>query len=86
MSLSDVAPPAALDMRAGAVGTVIARNLIPAPCNVWSPHEAGRVRQAKAEKAVPVQCNRPSGHGGNHMCLTGSFERLAEWEPAKVVK
>lgn len=36
-------------------------------------------------KPVPVQCNRPSGHDGNHMCLAGNFERLAEWTQAKVI-
>lgn len=56
------------------------------PCNSWSPHEAGRIKYGKGEKPVPVQCNRPSGHAGNHMCLAGSFERLAEWEPGKVIK
>ena len=56
------------------------------PCNCWSPHEAGRKKQGRGEKAVPVQCNRPSGHDGNHMCLAGSFERLAEWEQARIVK
>lgn len=56
------------------------------PCNCWSPHEPGRKKQQRGEMAVPVQCNRPSGHEGNHMCLMGSFERLAEWEQTKVVK
>jgi hypothetical protein len=56
------------------------------PCNCWSPHEPGVKRLARDIVAVPVQCNRPSDHEGNHMCLLGSFERLAEWEPAKVVK
>lgn len=57
-----------------------------APCNVWSPHEPGTVRQAREVRSVPVQCNRPADHEGNHMCLAGSFERIAEWEQAKVVK
>jgi hypothetical protein len=56
------------------------------PCNAWSPHEAGRVKQGRGEKSVPVQCNRPSGHSGNHLCLLGSFERLAEWGQCEVVK
>lgn len=56
------------------------------PCNVWSPHQPGMRKQGRTEKPVPVQCNRPEGHSGNHMCLLGSYERLAEWEPAKVVK
>ena len=55
------------------------------PCNSWSPHEPSRRRLNRGEQSVPVQCNRPSGHSGNHMCLLGSFERLAEWEQAKVV-
>ena len=55
-------------------------------CNCWSPHEAGRQKINRGEKSVPVQCNRPEGHTGNHMCLMGSFERLAEWEPARIVK
>jgi hypothetical protein len=57
-----------------------------APCNSWSPHEAGRKKQNRGEIAVPVQCNRPEGHTGNHMCLAGSFERLAEWGQCEVVK
>ena len=55
-------------------------------CNVWSPHEAGMVRRGRLETPVPVQCNRPAGHPGNHMCLAGSFERLAEWTPSEVIK
>jgi hypothetical protein len=56
------------------------------PCGVWSPHEAGQVRQQKTTKATPVQCNRPEGHTGNHMCLLGTFERLAEWGHCEVIK
>ena len=56
------------------------------PCNAWSPHEPGRRRQGRTEVSVPVQCNRPRGHSGNHMCLMGSFERLAEWGPAEVFR
>jgi hypothetical protein len=58
----------------------------PPACNAWSPHEAGQRRVGRSERPVPVQCNRPAGHDGNHMCLTGSFERLAEWAPAEVIK
>jgi hypothetical protein len=56
------------------------------PCNCWSPHQPGVKKKNHGTEAVPVQCNRPEGHEGNHMCLLGSYERLAEWEPAKVVK
>jgi hypothetical protein len=56
------------------------------PCHCWSPHEPGRKRQGRGEVAVPVQCNRPAGHDGNHMCLLGSYELLAEWGQATVVK
>jgi hypothetical protein len=58
----------------------------PAVCGVWSPHEAGRRKVGRSERPMPVQCNRPAGHGGNYMCLAGSFERLAEWGLAEVVK
>lgn len=58
----------------------------PNPCNCWSPHQPGRKKQGRGEISVPVQCNRPEGHPGNHMCLMGSYERLAEWEQTKVVK
>lgn len=56
------------------------------PCGVWSPHQPGMIRQGKVEKPVPVQCNRPEGHDGNHMTLLGSFERLAEWGHCEVIK
>jgi hypothetical protein len=56
------------------------------PCNAWSPHEAGRRRVGRSEHPMPVQCNRPAGYDGNHMCMAGSFERLAEWAPAEVIK
>ena len=55
-------------------------------CNSWSPHEAGLEKHNRTTKAVPVQCNRPSGHDGNHMCLLGTFEKLAEWGQAEVFK
>lgn len=57
----------------------------PKPCDSWSPHEPGMSARGIRGKPVPVQCNRPSGHSGNHMCLAGNFDRLAEWEQAKVV-
>lgn len=56
------------------------------PCNQWSPHEPGRKKVNRGEVSVPLQCNRPEGHEGNHICLTGPFERLAEWTQSKVVK
>lgn len=56
------------------------------PCGVWSPHTPGVERNGKKEKPVPVQCNRPHGHDGNHMCLYGSFERMAEWGQCEIVK
>lgn len=56
------------------------------PCNVWSPHEPGRIRINKGEKSVPVQCNRPAGHPGNHMTLDGAFTRMAEWEPCRIIR
>lgn len=56
------------------------------PCGCWSPHQPGMVRQGRNEKPVPVQCNRPQGHSGNHMTLLGSFERLAEWGQCEVIK
>ena len=57
-----------------------------APCNVWSPHEPGRVRVGRGEKSVPVQCNRPQKHAGNHMCLNVGRDCLAEWEPAIIIR
>lgn len=56
------------------------------PCNSWSPHEPLQKRRNKGYVNIPVQCNRPKGHDGNHMLLAGSFERLAEWGPAEVIK
>lgn len=56
------------------------------PCNCWSPHEAGMERKGRQEKPVPLQCNRPRDHEGNHMVMTRNFECLAEWGQAKVVK
>jgi hypothetical protein len=55
-------------------------------CNCWSPHAPGVERHNRQEKHVPVQCNRPSGHEGNHMYLLRSFEKLAEWGQAEVYK
>lgn len=55
------------------------------PCKAWSPHEPGMERHGRQEKPVPVRCNRPQGHDGNHMCLAGSFERLAEWGQCEVI-
>ena len=56
------------------------------PYNTWSPHEPGAVRVGRSLKPVPVQCNRPADHDGNHMRLSGAFERVAEWEPARILK
>ena len=55
-------------------------------CGSWSPHEPGMQRKGRQEKPVPLQCNRPEGHDGNHMCMTRNFERLAEWGQCEVVK
>lgn len=55
-------------------------------CNTWSPHQPGVEKHGRQTKAVPVQCNRPSGHDGNHMCLLPTFERLAEWAQTEVFK
>lgn len=56
------------------------------PCASWSPHEAGVRKIGKRQEPCPVQCNRPYGHDGNHMCLNGAFDRLAEWGPAEVIR
>jgi hypothetical protein len=55
-------------------------------CDAWSPHEPGMERKGRTERPVPVQCNRPQGHEGNHMTVTRTFERLAEWGQCEVVK
>lgn len=56
------------------------------PCLAWSPHEPGTIRKGRTEKATPVQCNRPSGHDGNHIHSLADFERLAEWTPSEVIR
>lgn len=56
------------------------------PCGVWSPHEPATRKVGKRQEACPVQRNRPYGHDGNHMCLNGAFDRLAEWGPAEVLR
>jgi hypothetical protein len=58
----------------------------PVLCGSWSPHEAGTVRRGREAIPVPVQCNLPHGHDGNHMNLLPSFEKLAEWGQSEVYK
>ena len=71
--------------RTGAGSLLLGRPRI-APCLAWSPHEPSTKRTGKKVEAAPVQCNRPTGHDGNHMHLLASFERLAEWTPSEVIK
>lgn len=55
-------------------------------CGVWSPHAPTTRKVGREHQRVPVQCNRPAGHSGNHMWSTTTGARLAEWEPATVVR
>lgn len=81
-----MAPDHAVDMRSGAVGQPRPALARITPCGVTSPHKPGVVRVGRGERPVAVECNRPAGHSGNHMCLLGSFERLAEWGQCEVIK
>jgi len=64
----------------------LARQTMLKPCNAWSPHEPGTKRVGRREQPIPVQCNRPESHDGNHMHLLGSFDRLAEWGKCEVIR
>lgn len=55
-------------------------------CGSWSPHETTQKRVGWGFQKVPVQCNRPAGHDGNHMWSTTTNARLAEWGPAEVIR
>jgi hypothetical protein len=50
-------------------------------CNMGSPVELWVHPHPKASSTVPMLCNRPKLHDGNHAWSTTTAARLHEWTP-----
>jgi hypothetical protein len=56
-------------------------------CGCLYPHMVVvAAKTMTGEREVVVQCNRPSGHDGNHVHSTAKQARLYEWTPSILVK
>lgn len=57
------------------------------PCGSVAP-SLRRVlsRNMQGSSLVPVLCNRPSGHEGNHAYSTDKQARAWEWTPAEIIR
>lgn len=56
------------------------------PCRAMSPHTPKVVVRSGRKVALSVECNRPSGHEGDHMCSSIKTGPQYRWTRAgKVV-